>query len=122
MSGVGTQVPSAQTPEAQELPHAPQLLASLDMSRQTLLQTVSPGLQAQADPLQTPPVGQAVPQPPQFLVSTAGSMQAFPQRIFPEGQPHTPAVQTPPSAQWFEQAPQLFTSLKMSWHPGKARG
>lgn len=67
--------PTQVMPAAQALPHIPQLLESVCVSTQALLQTdVAVGGQAHVPALQLPPVGQAARQAPQLFRSVVMSI------------------------------------------------
>jgi hypothetical protein len=79
-------------PAAQERPHAPQFARSIDRSRHTPLQLVSPAPQTQAPPVQSSPAAHSVPHPPQFNRSVERSRHTPLQFVWPAPQV---TVQTP---------------------------
>jgi hypothetical protein len=100
------------------VPQAPQWLASVAVSTQDALHTVSPAMQVSRHipRSQSCPLGHALSQPPQWALSLWRSRQAPPHSVCPVG--HTrrqlPATQLRPAPQALPQAPQWLASMRGS--------
>jgi len=115
MGHVSWQAPLAQTfPFPQMLPQAPQLLGSLSVRVQVLLQRLPPLAHSHLAFKHFEEASQVSPQAPQFPPSALRSTHWPLQFWKPEGHTHAPPEQVFPPPQVRPQAPQLSGSLRRS--------
>ena len=99
------------------LPHAPQFIRSVAVSKQAPLHTVRPDVQATQPPeTQARFAGQTVPQPPQWSGLDEGLTQRPSQSRVPLGHTQAPERHSKPAAQMWWQAPQLYSSVASVTH------
>jgi len=105
------------------VPHAPQLLGSVERLTQDPLQFVSPVWQLTVHlPLEhTSPAGQTLPHVPQFDGSTSVAVHVVPHSVWLAGHWHAPETHAWPGWQTIEQPPQCAGSLLSFTHPMPAQ-